>query len=94
MNACLRWGYLLAMFSFLSMMVAFFLYGQNVMLPDQTSVSLFYRAGFFFATPLAAALGIESLFVLIMLAGFFQIVVSFTIGVTAGLLFRVVRELA
>jgi len=94
MKACLRWGYLLALFSFLSMIVAFFLYGQNMVLPDQTGISLFYRAGFFFATPLAAVLGIDSLFGLIMLAGFFQIIVSFVIGVSAGLFFRIVRQLA
>ena len=94
MKACLRWGYLLAVFSFFSMMVAFFLYGQNVILPGETGVSLFYRAGFFFATLMVVALGIDSLFVHIMLAGLFQIVVSFAIGISAGLLFRAVRQLA
>ena len=86
MKACLRWGYLLALFSFLSMMVSFFLYGQNVVLPDQTIVSLFYRAGFFFATPLVADQGIDSLFV--------QIIVYSAIGVSASLFSRVVRQLA
>ena len=86
MKACLRWGYLLALFSFLSMIVAFFLYGQNMVLPDQTGISLFYRAGFFLATPLAAVLGIDSLFV--------QIIVYSAIGVSASLFSRVVRQLA
>ena len=49
---------------------------------------------FLFATPLVAALGLDSLFVLIILAGFFQVLVSFAIGVSAGLVYRVMRQLA
>lgn len=94
MRTCLRWGYFLAVFSFMAMIVGFFLYGQNVALPDQTGVNLLFRAGFYFATPLVAALGIESLFAHIMLAGMFQAAVSFTIGFSAGLLYRVVRQLS
>jgi len=39
-------------------------------------------------------LGIDSLFAHIMLAGLFQAVVSFVIGFSAGLLYRVVRQLS
>jgi hypothetical protein len=39
-------------------------------------------------------LGIDSLFAHIVLAGLFQAVVSFVIGFSAGLLYRVVRQLS
>lgn len=52
LKPCLRWGCLLAVFSFLAMIVAFFLYGRNIALPEESGVALFYRAGFRFANPL------------------------------------------
>jgi hypothetical protein len=88
----LRWGYLLAVFSFLALIVAFFLYGQQVRLPDEAGITLLYKAGFLFATPLVEAMGIDSLFVHIMLAGFFQVLISFCLGVVLGLVFHVVRR--
>ena len=94
MKACLRWGYFCAAFSLMAMIVAYFLYGRNVALPDQPGVALIYRAGFLFADPLVGALGIDSLFWHIMLAGFFQIAVSFGIGLSAAVVLRLARRMA
>ncbi len=92
LKSCLRWGYLFAVFSFLAVIVAFFLYGQNITLPEEPGVSLFYRAGFVIANPLVDFFQIESLFAHIMLAGCFQVVISFFIGATVGGLYHLMRQ--
>lgn len=91
-KSSLRWGYLFGIFSFFALIVAFFLYGQNIALPDGSGVTLFYRAGFIFATPLVDFLQIESLFTYILLAGFFQVAVAFCLGVSAGFLYHLSRQ--
>jgi hypothetical protein len=92
LKTCLRWGYLLACFSFLALIVAFFLYGQRVSLPAEPGISLLYKAGFIFATPLVESMGIDSLFVYIMIAGFFQVLIAFGLGVALGLVLHVTRQ--
>jgi hypothetical protein len=91
-RSCLRWGYLCAIFSFLALLVAFFLYGGNVALPDEPGVTLFYRLGFVIAAPLVSFFSIESLFAQIMLAGMLQVATSFCIGVSAGVIYQVLRQ--
>jgi hypothetical protein len=88
----LRWGYFLAVFSVFALIVGFFLYGRNLSLPVEPGIALFYRAGFFFANPLVAYFEIESLFVHLMLAGVFQVVVSFGLGCLAGFVYHLVRR--
>lgn len=91
-RSCLRWGYLCGIFSFFALIVAFFLYGRNIALPDGPGVTLFYRTGFFFATPLVDFFEIESLFTYMMLASFFQVAVSFCLGLSAGFLYHLSRQ--
>ncbi|GEM_PF-5558742 len=90
-RSSLRWGYLLAVFSFFAMMVAFFFYGGNVSLPEEAGVTLFYRLGFVIAEPLVQVFSIESLFAHIMLAGTLQVAASFCIGVSAGFVYHILR---
>lgn len=92
LRSCLRWGYFLAVFSVFALIMGFFLYGRNLVLPEEPGMALFYRAGFVFATPLVTYLEIDSLFVHLMLAGVFQVAVSFGIGCTAGFVYHLVRR--
>ena len=92
LKLCLRWGYLLALFSLLAMIVAFFLYGRQVSLPSEAGIAMLTKAGFIFATPLVKAMQIDSLFIHIMLAGAFQAMISFGLGVALGLVLHVLRH--